>query len=127
MSFWNKYKKIVYIILFVGIVILLGYLILNTFFGVGQEEPQVQPDDQINIGGLFPAEEGSSSGGVVGPGGQLDPSGDINTDPDGGALVPASLIVMTRVQAIPPWVESLKLIPSLPDQYLSPVWAVMAF
>lgn len=79
MGFWNKYKKIFLIILFIAIVFVMGYLILTTFFGLGKEDPQAVPDNPINIGGLFPAEDGGSSGGIIRPGGQLNPSDNIDT------------------------------------------------
>lgn len=78
MNVWQKYKKIILIILFIGVVALIAYLILTTFFGVGQNNTTTNPEDITNIGGLIPADDGS--GLINGPssGGQLNPSDNLN-------------------------------------------------
>lgn len=87
MNFWTKYKKIIYIVLFLGIVIFLIYLIINTFFVSSPGEPRLDPSDPQSIGGLIPADEGS--GLIGGPGssiGQLDPDTGAPIDP--GTRIP---------------------------------------
>ncbi len=88
MGFVRKYKKIFLIIIFIGIVALITYLILNVFFGVGQKEESRSPEDLSNFGGLYPAEDGSGIIDITGSGGQLNPSGDIIIDKPRKDLLP---------------------------------------
>jgi hypothetical protein len=77
MGFFAKYKKIIFIILFLAIVFVLGYLIINTFF---KSSLIVEPrtEDPVNIGGLVPADDGSGLiGGPSSGDGQLNPDTNI--------------------------------------------------
>jgi hypothetical protein len=73
MGFFAKYKKIIFIILFLAATFILGYLIINTFF---KSSLVIEPSGEtpVNIGGLMPADDGS--GLISGPSsgdGQLAP------------------------------------------------------
>jgi len=73
MGFFAKYKKIIFIILFLAVVFILGYLIINIFFKSSLIiDPTTQ--DPTNIGGLVPADYGPGFIGGPSSGGQLEPS-----------------------------------------------------
>ncbi len=64
MKFFRKYKKIIYAILFLALIILLGFLIWNTFFKQSQQEPQGPQTGIEDSGGSLPqAGEGSPQSG----------------------------------------------------------------
>src|SRR6056297_271600 len=61
MNFFRKYKKIIYIIIFIIIIGLLGFLIWNTFFKqVVTQQPTKPEQEETGSGGLPQAGEGDS-------------------------------------------------------------------
>lgn len=76
MNVWTKYKKIILLILFLGITLLIAYLILNTFFGVKLPGTETKPEKIENIGGLIPADDGSGLISGATSSGQLNPGDD---------------------------------------------------
>ena len=79
MGFFSKYKKIIFIILFLAVVVLIAYFILTTFFGVGQPiTPDPTKTEPNNIGGLVPAEDGSNADNFNDGSGQLNPSDNVS-------------------------------------------------
>ncbi len=60
MGFFSKYKKVLMIIAFLGVVCLIGYLLWSLFFR-SQISPTTEPGTIGNIGGLNPAGDGSGN------------------------------------------------------------------
>jgi predicted ester cyclase len=82
MKFFRKYKKIIYIILFLALIVLLAILIWNTFFKPSAQEPQ-EPitETEKSRGSLPQADEASPQTGDDLEPGELageDDAGDIN-------------------------------------------------